>query len=249
MRMLRVFGRLFDGLIWLICITGTAYGGHSFKEDIKFKEIAEDIWIYTTTKDLDKRVISSNGLIIRTSEGIILVDTPWDTKLTQLLVEKFKKINQEPIIGAYVTHAHYDRMGGIRYLIDNQIPVYGSKQTIEIAKKKGYTTPNQALNYKDTTVIHGDTYLTLFYPGKGHAPDNIVIWLPQSKILFGGCLVKSLIDKDLGGVYDADIKNWSMSVMNVINRFHDIEIVVPGHGPWRNTELLLHTLKLIEQNK
>ncbi len=33
--------------------------------------------------------------------------------------------------------------------------------------------------------------LEVFYPGEGHSKDNITIWIPEYKVLFGGCFNKN----------------------------------------------------------
>ena len=42
-----------------------------------------------------------------------------------------------------------------------------------------------------------------FYPGPGHASDNIVLRFPE--LVYGGCLVKSTEATDLGFTGDADL--------------------------------------------
>jgi metallo-beta-lactamase class B len=44
----------------------------------------------------------------------------------------------------------------------------------------------------DTTFNIAGVTLQAYYPGAGHTRDNIVVWVPQDKVLFGGCLIKSL---------------------------------------------------------
>lgn len=56
------------------------------------------------------------------------------------------------------------------------------------------------------------------------------MWLPQYNILAGGCLVKSADAKDLGNVADAYVNEWSTSIENVLKRYRNINLVVPGHG-------------------
>jgi len=86
--------------------------------------------------------------------------------------------------------------------------------------------------------------VSVYYPGAGHTEDNIVVWLPKEKILFGGCLVKSLHAKHLGYTEDAVISEWPNSIQKIINRYPDIKLVVPGHGSIGDVSLLTHTQKL-----
>lgn len=83
--------------------------------------------------------------------------------------------------------------------------------------------------------------IEVFYPGPGHSSDNIVVWLPEHKFLFGGCFVKSLNSKSLGYTDDADIEKWPHSMQKLINNYPTVKRVLPGHGKIGNTELLTHT--------
>ena len=76
-----------------------------------------------------------------------------------------------------------------------------------------------------------------------------MVWLAQHKILFGGCFVKSLHSKNLGNTADASIEVWPASIQNVLNKYPDIETVVPGHGKIGNVNLLKYTAKLALEAK
>ena len=89
-----------------------------------------------------------------------------------------------------------------------------------------------------------DGVASVFYPGAGHTEDNVVVWLANEKILFGGCFVKSLQNKNLGNTGDADISEWPNSIQKVLNRYPDVKVVVPGHGKIGNISLLTHTQAL-----
>lgn len=42
--------------------------------------------------------------------------------------------------------------------------------------------------------------------------------------------MKSTSAKDLGNVADAYVNEWSTSIENVLKRYRNINVVVPGHG-------------------
>ena len=48
----------------------------------------------------------------------------------------------------------------------------------------------------------------VFYPGAGHTQDNLVVWIPEAKLLFGGCLIKEERARHIGNVTDADLQGW-----------------------------------------
>ncbi|EJR21436.1 beta-lactamase 2 [Bacillus thuringiensis serovar morrisoni str. 4AA1] len=152
---------------------------------------------------------------------------------------------QKRVTDFIITHAHADRIGGIKTLKERGIKAHSTALTAELAKKNGYEEPLGDLQ-TITSLKFGNTKVETFHPGKGRTEDNIVVWLPQYKILAGGCLVKSAEAKDLGNVADAYVNEWSTSIENVLKRYGNINSVVPGHGEVGDRGLLLHTLDLLK---
>ncbi|MBV1911614.1 MAG: hypothetical protein KUG78_20145 [Kangiellaceae bacterium] len=52
----------------------------------------------------------------------------------------------------------------------------------------------------------------MLFHGEGHTIDNLVVWLPQSKLLYGGCLIKSEKSKSLGYVAEASFDLWEGTI-------------------------------------
>ena len=173
------------------------------------------------------------------------MDSSWDDKLTKELIEMVEKKFQKRVTDVIITHAHADRIGGIKTLKERGIKAHSTALTAELAKKSGYEEPLGDLQTV-TNLKFGNMKVETFYPGKGHTEDNIVVWLPQYNILVGGCLVKSTSAKDLGNVADAYVNEWSTSIENVLKRYRNINSVVPGHGEVGDRGLLLHTLDLLK---
>jgi len=84
----------------------------------------------------------------------------------------------------------------------------------------------------------------VFFPGAGHTQDNLVVWVPQHRTLFGGCIVKNAHDRTLGNTADADLREWPASLRRLQTRYGQASLVVPGHGEPGGPELLQHTLDL-----
>ena len=103
-------------------------------------------------------------------------------------------------------------------------------------------------SFKDSLVIKsGKKEITCKYFGAAHTIDNIVVWIPEERILFGGCMVKSLSANTPGNIRDADLDSWPWTIEKVLYRFKNAQIVIPGHGNYGGTELLTYTINLIRQ--
>jgi metallo-beta-lactamase class B len=211
---------------------------------VELSKIGDSVWVHTTYKQIGKYNVPSNGLIVQTSAGLILVDTPWNDSLTAGLLEISRTKFNWPVVIAIITHAHIDRIGGIRTLREKGIKVVGLSVTCRMAKELGYPEP-EPLMCSDTTMTIGTEQFEIFYPGAGHTKDNIVVWIQKQKVLFGGCLVKSGESTDMGNIADADLAEWPKSIHTVMDKFKTAQVVVPGHGTCGDVRLLQHTLDLL----
>lgn len=212
---------------------------------ISISQLNKNVWVHTELGYFNGEAVPSNGLVLNTAKGLVLVDSSWDDKLTKELIEMVEKKFQKRVTDVIITHAHADRIGGITALKEKGVKAHSTALTAELAKNSGYEEPLGDLQII-TSLKFGNTKVETFYPGKGHTEDNIVVWLPQYQILAGGCLVKSAEAKDLGNVADAYVNEWSTSIENVLKRYGNINSVVPGHGKVGDKGLLLHTLDLLK---
>lgn len=212
---------------------------------VELQRVKDNIWVHTTYANYNGARTPSNGVIAVTSKGLILIDTPWNNAQTRELIGLAKKIFNKEISLAVITHAHEDRIGGIDALIEKKIDVRSTGLTAKEAEKNGFKKPQTELEPGEKITL-GDMNLEVFYPGEGHTVDNITVWFPQYKVLFGGCLIKSLESRDIGNIEDANIKQWPTSVNKVLRKYSDAEIVIPGHGKWGSLELVEHTLDLFK---
>jgi metallo-beta-lactamase class B len=144
------------------------------------------------------------------------------------------------------THFHDDRTGGLEYYRKVGIKTYTTKQTDEMSKEKGKKRA-EFLIYKDTIFTIGQYSFQTYFPGQGHTPDNIVIWFEKEKVLYGGCLIKSIADNDLGNLGDANVNDYAATVTNVQKKCKKPNFVIPGHNEWNSTASVKHTLKMAQQ--
>jgi metallo-beta-lactamase class B len=179
-------------------------------------------------------------------EGVVMFDTQWDTTQFQPMLDSITARHNKNVIMSFATHFHEDRTGGLAYYRQKRIKTYTTKKTDELSASRGMKRA-EFLMEKDTTFNIGGYLFRVIYPGEGHAPDNIVIWFEEEKILYGGCLVKSTADKSLGNLGDANVKEYAATIRKVINECRDPEFVIPGHNSWADPGSLRHTLEMAEE--
>ncbi|MBO0934242.1 subclass B1 metallo-beta-lactamase [Fibrella aquatilis] len=244
MRVLNVF-------FFLSLFCGLAQAQAPQKPPLSVTPLSAQVYVHTTYGVYQGTSVPSNGLIINTNDGVVLVDTGWDsdgnTDNTRQLLRWIADSLRQPVRLCIVTHAHEDRVGGIGELRKAGVRVISTPLTARKSVKLGYEAPDGILP-SDTTFTIGQEPIRCYFPGEGHTSDNIVVWLPNQQILHGGCFVKSVAAFGMGNIADANLKAWGSSIRNVMRQFGSARIVVPGHEEWGDTQSLTHTLRLLEKH-
>lgn len=213
---------------------------------LKIKHLTGDFYIYQTFQLYNSSLISANGMYLVTDDGVILFDSPWDTNQAEPLLDSIYKRHNKKVVLSIATHFHADRTGSLDIYNAKGIATYTSKMTDSLCILKDEKRARN--HFKNDTVFKVGQYsFKAFYPGKGHAPDNIVIWFEKEKILYGGCFVKSTDAHDLGNLSDANVAEWKVSAEKALHAFQKPKYIIPGHGSWKSKKSLQHTLKLIKE--
>jgi len=214
---------------------------------LTISHLIDNFYVYTTYKPVNGSPFPSNSMFIVTEDGIVLIDTPWDTTQTKPLLDTLKRRYDKPIRMCLVTHFHDDRTAGLEILNQHGIKTYSSWQTDSISQQK--SEKRATFHWAgDTTFTIGKLTFETFYPGEGHTKDNLVVWFPKEKILYGGCLVKSTDAQGLGNTADANLNAWPISIQRLIKKYRAIKYVIPGHRRWGSKRLLTHTMKLLRED-
>lgn len=212
--------------------------------DLELIRISENALIHVSSAMLaGYGRVSANGLIYTDRHKAYLFDTPWNDAQTELLVTFLEKEMGLKVKGFVPNHWHEDCMGGLGYLKSRKIRSYASSRTCDIAREKGLPVPDQG--FPESLILNpGKKEILCYFPGAAHSMDNIVVWIPSEKILFPGCICKSLDARNLGNTADGDTASYPATVDWIIRKFPDAETVIPGHGSCGGPELLTHTRQL-----
>lgn len=218
-----------------------------FGQDLEVKRLTNNVYQYTSWADMGSwGRIGSNGLIVVDSDKALLVDTPIDEAKTKELLQYIADSLSAKVVSFVPGHWHDDCVGGMEYLRSAGIKTYANRLTNDILKEKGLPTAEHS--FSDSLTLHiGKTVVECYFLGGGHAVDNIVVWVPSQKILFGGCMVKDCTSTSLGNTADAaPLTEWRATIEKLQHKFRKAKTIVPGHGSTGGTELLEYTHKLLQ---
>lgn len=215
---------------------------------LKIEHLAGNAYVYTTYNLFGTQFFPSNSMYVVTQQGVVMIDTPWDTTQFQPLLDSIEARHHAKVVLSISTHSHDDRTAGVDFLKSKGVRTYCSKMTFDLCRQKHEKQP-QFYFTKDTTFVLGEYTFETFYPGEAHTKDNIVVWIAKDKILYGGCLAKSTQATDLGNISEANLKDWPLTIKKVQRKFPDPSYIITGHQSWNDINSLNHTLQLLKNKK
>lgn len=218
-------------------------------DDVMVRKLAEGIWLHTTYYDIGNfRNVPANGLIVIDGKYAVMIDLSWTDAQAGVLFDWVTREQKATIQKVVPTHFHIDCAGGLSEAHRRRAESFALKKTVELLKKENKSVP---LNWftERMSLGCGDLRVELAFLGGGHTVDNIVAWIPARKILFAGCMVKSLNARNIGNIEDADMDAYPITLSKVKETYPDAKIVVPGHGWPGWLDLIDHTIKLCKNRK
>lgn len=243
----------------------------TISDDLFYSEIKDSIYVI-----IHRFPSRCNSMFVLVGENKgVLIDTPNETTGTKSLITWINTTFGDLELIAINTGFHNDNLGGNEYLRSEGIKIYGSSRTAKLITEKSddlkaiileMTSKNEDNRYyhgfKDVTFLPPtDTFdiekglrlsisgeiFEIYFPGESHTKDNLVVYIANKRILFGGCMILSIPQQRPGYIEDANMIEWPKSVMIVKNKYNDAEIVIPGHGDWGNIDLLSHTIDVLNR--
>ncbi len=185
-----------------------------------------------------------NSTAIIGDKGVIIVDTGFTDEIGEHLLKTIAKITSKPVTHIINTHHHGDHtLGNIAFKNAEVISAEQCKTQLLktgpewIGMVEGFTGrkfPNTKLvpatttfpeNTKTEKMINGVKFV-LWVPTGSHTPGDMIVFLPDDKVLIGGDI---LVNHIVPNFRDGHIKSW-IGTLDKIQKMN-VKTIVPGHGP------------------
>jgi glyoxylase-like metal-dependent hydrolase (beta-lactamase superfamily II) len=210
-------------------------------------KIAEGVYSYIDEKNpLPSRSFGANAGIIIGRDSIVVVDTLISSKEAQRFIRDIKSVSNKPIKYVVNTHYHLDHSLGNSDFIRFGATIVSHKNCKKNIRANASTILQRAGNYgltdemmQGTKVAEpsltfnngmdidlGDCEVKLIYTDASHTDGSIMVYLPDTKILFAGDILFTNFHPNMR---DGNIAGW-INVLDYILTM-DIAALVPGHGP------------------
>ncbi len=187
---------------------------------------------------------ATNGGFIVGDEGVIVIEGLMTTALAKKVKEEVKRVTSLPIRCLILTHFHGDHSFGSQHYLpvpivghaecrdeliekwDASVERFATNRPELAAEFRGVRmTPPDLVFEEKMTLYLGNRRIELIYLGKAHTRGDILVHLPQDRVLYTGDVA---VNQRVPASMDAYMSSW----ISVLERMQtlDVETVVPGHG-------------------
>jgi glyoxylase-like metal-dependent hydrolase (beta-lactamase superfamily II) len=181
-----------------------------------------------------------------TRDGVVVIDAEGSPRDGETLLRTIRSVSPRPIRWLVLTHHHPDhhfgaivfRKAGAKVIahpdartlaseggLDNQMIDWIRVVGLDAMRGFEYAdTPDRPVTRADTLRLGGRTLIVLA-PGPAHTPGDLMVWLPEERVLFAGdILVEDGVTMGVDGSAPALLR-----ALDAIDSLHSTA-VVPGHG-------------------
>ncbi|RVT52440.1 MBL fold metallo-hydrolase [Rubrivivax albus] len=232
---------LLGGLFWAVCAAAWA-------QVPKAEEVVPGVWFVQGVSALGSaanRNFISNAAFVVTNDGVVVIDALGSPPLAQELLAEIRRVTDKPVRQVIVTHYHADHVYGLQTFKAAGAEVIAHARSAEYlqsdtARLRLEASREDLFPWVDETThlvppdrrLTGPVTLTLgglrfeiSHAGPAHTPEDIVVWVPEKRVLFVGDLV---FRGRIPFVGLADSGAWVQALDRLLA--YDAALIVPGHG-------------------
>jgi glyoxylase-like metal-dependent hydrolase (beta-lactamase superfamily II) len=230
------------------CIVLLALAAPVHAQEVRFERVAEGV--YAHVGDLGGRTTANQGLnanigLVLTPGGAVLIDSGATARSARRIAEAARQVTALPIRWVINTGGQDHRWLGNGYFKAQGAQLIAHAKAEADLRSRGNdhvealrsalgdgvdgtvpTLPERWIQGADERVDLGGVTFEFRHRGGAHTPGDMLVWLPQARVLFSGDVV--YVDRLLGVIPVSRTLTW-LATFAEIERLAPARIV-PGHG-------------------
>lgn len=209
----------------------------------------------------DYPLSGENSVVYVGKRFVTVVGATFSPATAKALAAEIAKVTSKPIREVIDTNFNLDRAGGNPYFhsigakivsidLTRELMAKNWAQQVSGAQSRYAEYPTVPLVLPDTT-FRGDFELQggrvrAYYLGESHTPDDIFVYFPEEKVLYGGCALK----EQLGNLAQANLEEYPKTLQKLKALHLGYTTIVAGHwAPIHGPELVDQYLQLLAGNR
>ena len=238
--------------LYLFCVHALMWGGAQAQTPAPFmqaRQVTPQVYFVQGASEMgssaNQNFISNAGFVV-TPAGVVVIDALGSPELARRLMKEIAKVTSQRVHTVIVTHYHADHIYGLQVFKDAGARVVAHQAareylTSDTARLRLESSRQELWPWVDdkTRLVPADAWISgkhsftlggvdfVVQPvGPSHTAEDVVVYLPQRKVLFAGDLV---FRNRIPFVGLADSRHWIDAMQQLLT--FDARWVVPGHGP------------------
>lgn len=231
-----------------LVLLATLVAGVAAAQTPQAVEVAAGVWMVQGESALGSsanRNFISNAAFVVTQDRVVVIDALGSPALATELLAQIRRVTPLPVRHVIVTHYHADHVYGLQVLraagaeviAHERADEYLQSDTAQLRLKASredlfpwidehtrLVAPDRRLS-GPTTLVLGGTRFEIGHAGPAHTPEDLVVWLPERRVLLVGDLV---FRGRIPFVGLADSGGWVQALDRLLA--YDAQVIVPGHG-------------------
>ena len=232
-----------------LALAGAALAAAAAPDRPQAVEVAPRVWMVQGVSAMGSsanRNFISNAAFVITDDRVVVLDALGSPALAEELVAEIRRVTPLPIRHVIVSHYHADHIYGLQvfkalgaeiiahegaraYLQSDtaRLRLQASREELFpwIDENTRLVPPDRLVSEHSTLTLGGTTFV-LDHAGPAHTPEDLVVWLPEHKVLLAGDIV---FRARIPFVGQADSAAWVQALDRLLS--FDAQVIVPGHGP------------------
>ncbi len=217
--------------------------------EMDLQQIAEHSWYVGGMAGIatDNAGFISNAGVIITDEGVVVFDALGSPSLAHKLVQKIKKITDQPIVKVIVSHYHADHIYGLQVFKELGAEIIAPDGVYEYIDSEAATsrleerrfsldpwvndqtvvvTPDRIIDKSEEFTLGGVKFIMSFI-GKAHSDGDLTLYVENDRVLYTGDI---MFEKRVPFLGSSDTKHWLATLEKMESQ--NPHAIVPGHGSW-----------------
>ncbi|WP_456379448.1 MBL fold metallo-hydrolase [Thiolapillus sp.] len=219
------------------------------------KQVADNVFVIHGPKGIpspeNQGFMNNPGFVI-TSDGVVVVDPGSSVQVGEMVLAQVRKHTGKPVVAVFNTHVHGDHWLGNQAVFEAfpEVKIYAHPKMMERVENgagiqwleimldltKGATAGTEVVSANAAVddgreIKIGGVAFRVLHDGQSHTDNDIMILLPQKKVVFLGDNAgygRMLRLND--GSFQGNIRNLNRALASGATVF------VPGHGPTAGPE-------------
>lgn len=199
---------------------------------LKVEKLADGVWMAAPDRG------ANVGWFLE-SDGVIAIDSGNDAEVAKAVLAKIAETAGKPLKYVVITHAHGDHASGVPVFAaagarvvchENAAPAISQLLRSGIAgagSDPKAVDPGVLAVSERLSFYGGSRRASVYYLGPGHTTGDLIVLLPDDKVMFTGDLAANGRLPYLQSA-DADPRGWEQILKRLAAI--DVDRVVPGHG-------------------